>query len=290
MGSLRKRCLDYSESIIKLSELIDNRRVRPYAASHDSTTRIAGGPDRKTQAGHRPPGGFAPGQTVAAIQCLRQGGLPLQDRSSAKAWPVLPGELYPQRQELDPICAERRLGGGAAAVAQLPALAEIARPLDHVGDGTVASATSAVVRTISRHFPKATAHPTRREASLEGLHFMTSKTPRSLHTKGFRVSRQKLARLVPFWYASKYLRRTPGPRSSRLYSGRSSSRLAIFINPSFAPCRPSGANNSYSTLAFRVRNYEQLVEARHAVRQKTILTFGMIGIGEGNYQRITEHG
>src|SRR5207244_13193140 len=114
---------------MKVTKWIDNHKVTLYSDGHGSTTALAGDPDRKTKARNRPPGGPAPRQTVAAIQCLRQGGLPLQGRPAAKAWPVLPGELYPQRQELDSICAERRSGCSATAVEQLPAVAGIDRPL-----------------------------------------------------------------------------------------------------------------------------------------------------------------
>ena len=86
-----------SESIIMLSEVIDNRKVTPYADSHEPKTTIAPSPHRPTQASCPPLGRSPPGQTVAAIQCLRQGGLPLQGRSPAKAWTVLPAELHPER-------------------------------------------------------------------------------------------------------------------------------------------------------------------------------------------------
>ena len=187
--------LEYSESIIQLSERIDNRPLTPYSDSHESTTVLAGGADRKPQARGRSPRGSAPGQTVAAIQCLWQSGLPLQGRPSAKAWAVLPAQLHPERQELDSVCAERRPAGGAAAVAQLPAAAGIDGPLDHAGDGTVASQTAAV-RAIAKRFPKAAAGSTHREASHEGFHFIGLKTLTSAPSKGFRVSRQKLAKLL----------------------------------------------------------------------------------------------
>src|SRR5512139_584416 len=61
-----------------------------------------------------------------------------------------------------------------------------------------------------------------------------SSVENTLATSGLRSTR-----LVPLRYSSKYFPRTPTPRSSRLYSGRSSSETLAFLidHPFFAAHR-----------------------------------------------------
>jgi hypothetical protein len=90
-------------------------------------------------------------------------------------------------------CAARRPGRGSAAVEKLPAVAGLDPPLDHFGNGTVASQSAAATGTLPGGFTAAAAIGFFSENELPRLISEPLKLLRCPAAKGFRVSRQKLA-------------------------------------------------------------------------------------------------
>ena len=156
-------------------------------------------------------------------------------------------------------------------------------------------------RKCAHHFLSALLRPTTFRGPLERVvrrteSFATWTNPRSASFTASEVgnaaatSGLRRTRLVPFEYAAWYLPRTPLPRSSRLYCFRMVEyrASALFVDSALGAGRAADADDSHNTSAFGVTYDEETTSLRKSKREEAALALGMIGVVEGDGQRITK--